>query len=125
MSTWLAVSQRVTDGRVKHSAYILSTSEVHDFIKRLPAVILADSISFLEANMIVGSDEDANCIGLCKQLATPMEVRYTKELYQGIPTSWLPSGTVVLCAGEFLRRFRSQPYFCWRTVHLVVNGAVN
>jgi hypothetical protein len=39
---------------------ILGARELHDFVKGSPAVILADGISLLKPNMIVGRYQDAD-----------------------------------------------------------------
>lgn len=45
-------------------SYILFAGQVHNLVKRLPAIITADGIALLVAHMIIGGDEDADGIGI-------------------------------------------------------------
>lgn len=45
-------------------AYILFPGQVHNLVKRFPAIITTDRITLLVAHMIIGGDEDADRIGI-------------------------------------------------------------
>jgi hypothetical protein len=45
-------------------SYIFSAGKIQDLVKGSPTVILADGISLFVADMIVGCDEDADCVRL-------------------------------------------------------------
>ena len=36
--------------------------QTHDFMERLPGVITSDRVSFVGSDMVVGGDEDGNCV---------------------------------------------------------------
>lgn len=46
--------------------YILRSSQGHDFIERLPTVIFSNRVPLLITDMIVGGDEDADGVLLCR-----------------------------------------------------------
>ena len=48
----------------KEGTHILGAGEVHDLVKRLPAVILADWVALLVADVVVRRHEDADRVGL-------------------------------------------------------------
>lgn len=43
--------------------YILGASQVHNLVKRLPAIILSDGVALLVPDMVIGRYQDANRIG--------------------------------------------------------------
>lgn len=45
-------------------AYVLQPSNVQNLVKGPPAVVLADGVSLLEADMVVRRDEDADRVRL-------------------------------------------------------------
>lgn len=47
-------------------AHVFGAGNVHHLVKRLPAVIFADGITLLEADMIVRGDEYADGISVCR-----------------------------------------------------------
>lgn len=48
------------------AAYIFDAGDVHDLVEGPPAVVLANGIALLKADMIVGSNEYAYCIRICQ-----------------------------------------------------------
>lgn len=54
-----------TGGRGAEGTYIFGAGEVHDLVEGLPAVILADGVALLVADVVVGRHEDADRVGLC------------------------------------------------------------
>lgn len=57
-------SRQPADKREKIKPYILSPGQIHDLVKGLPAVILANGVALLVANMVVRCHEDADGV-LC------------------------------------------------------------
>lgn len=52
-------------GRGTGDAHILGAGEIHDLVKGLPAVILADRVALLVADVVIRRHEDADRVGLC------------------------------------------------------------
>lgn len=44
--------------------YVFGPGKRHNFVKRPPAVILANGISFLVAHMVIRGHQDANGVGV-------------------------------------------------------------
>ena len=54
---------QITTGR-GGCAYLLSTRNIHDLIKGLPAVIFANGVTLFETDMIIRRNENADGVSL-------------------------------------------------------------
>lgn len=79
---YLFLGQRLQEDK-RQRAYVFGAGKSHDFVKRAPAIVLANGIPLFVTYMVIGSNQDADRVGVCKWLTMAKPRR--KEL----PTSVL------------------------------------
>jgi hypothetical protein len=73
---------------MQHHVYVMFLCQTHDFVKRLPAVVLAMGINFLETDMAICGNKDSNGVSACVSLAHVLSVTVKRLTPLRATCSW-------------------------------------
>jgi hypothetical protein len=75
--------------RQKQATNVFGAGNRHDLVKRPPAVVFADGISLLIADMVVRRNQDADRVCLCQTVSGASSYEaWVVGAYQGIRACW-------------------------------------